>query len=209
MPVITGIRLFCLNEAADISMEMKIRKAIKEDAEVIAVCLLLAMEEIVYRFIGKRDPEEAKAFMLHFTSSEDNQYSYQCCWVVEQDDELVGAANIYDGVKLHQLREPVLAYILQHYGRRLQPEDETGPGEFYLDSLGILPIHQGKGIGAAFLRHLIDEYTVHRKESLGLLVDEDNPSAKRLYLRLGFQAAGIKSLMGKRLEHLQIQPLKE
>jgi ribosomal protein S18 acetylase RimI-like enzyme len=187
-------------------VQMNIRRATKNDAAVIATCLLLAMEEIVYTFIGKRDAQEAFLLMRHFVATDQNQYSYQYCWVAEEAEELIGAANVYDGGMLHTLRQPVLDYLLNQYGRKLQPEDETGPGEYYLDSFGVLPVHQGKGYGAALLQHLIMEYVARQGKVLGLLVEEENSSAKRLYLRLGFQPVGKKVLLGKSLEHLQIAP---
>jgi hypothetical protein len=45
-------------------------------------------------------------------------------------------------------------------------------------------------------------------QTLGLLVEEGNLNAKRLYLKLGFQSAGKKVVFGKHMEHLQIKELK-
>ncbi|HEX2536268.1 MAG TPA: GNAT family N-acetyltransferase [Chitinophagaceae bacterium] len=182
---------------------MIIRKATVHDAEPIAACLLLAMEDIVYRFIGERDPEKAKAFLLHFAEQENNQYSFRNCWVAEADGEVVAAVNIYDGAQLHALRQPVLDYLETRFARHLEPEDETGAGEIYIDSLGVRPEHQGRGRGTGLLQFLVYEYVQRQKAVLGLLVDPENPGARRLYLKLGFRPAGTKQLLGKRLEHLQ------
>lgn len=83
-------------------------------------------------------------------------------------------------------------------------EDETESGEFYIDCIGVNSDQQGKGIGSKALNFLIDEYVVKNHQTLGLLVDEDNPNAKRLYLKLGFKVVGRKSLAGKKMEHLQL-----
>ncbi|MEO9076545.1 MAG: GNAT family N-acetyltransferase, partial [Gelidibacter sp.] len=61
---------------------MIIRKASLGDSDAIATYLLLAMEAIVCEFIGQNDPKKAKAFLLHFVQKENNQYSYQNCFVV-------------------------------------------------------------------------------------------------------------------------------
>ncbi len=45
---------------------MIIRKAKIEDSVEVAKTLFLAMEDILYEFIGMRDPEEAKKFLLYF-----------------------------------------------------------------------------------------------------------------------------------------------
>ena len=184
---------------------MIIRKATPRDAKAIATHLLLAMEEIVYGFIGERNGARALAFMQHFAAQEANQYSWQNCWVAEQDGEVLAAANVYDGAKLHELRAPVLEHIRSHFHKDFQTEDETGPGEYYLDTIGVEGNHQGKGIGAKLLQFLIDEYVTRGGETLGLLVDEENPQAKRLYVKLGFKPVEKRVLFSKLMEHLQIR----
>jgi ribosomal protein S18 acetylase RimI-like enzyme len=182
-----------------------IRKAISKDAEAIATLLLLAMEDIVYGFIGEKDPKKAKAFLLHFAQQKNNQYSYQNCWVAAEEKEVVAAVNVYDGAQLSALRQPVLEHLKNQYNRHLEPEDETSSGEYYIDTFGVSPHQQGKGIGANLLQFLIDEYVNKQGQTLGLLVAEENPNAKRLYLKMGFKSAGSKVLLGKQMEHLQIK----
>jgi ribosomal protein S18 acetylase RimI-like enzyme len=184
---------------------MIIRKATPKDAAAIASHMLLAMEEIVYRFIREKDAHKAKDFLLHFAAGEANQYSYQNCWVAEVDEEVVATVNLYDGAKLAELRAPVVEYIRSRYHKEFQPEDETREGEYYIDTVGVHPHHHGKGIGSRLLQFLVDEYVKKEGCTLGLLVDEDNPKAKRLYLKLGFAPVEKKVLFGKLMEHLQIK----
>lgn len=186
---------------------MLIRKAQREDGKAIADCLFLAMEDIVYQFIGERDFEKARSFLNHFTERENNQYSYQNCWVTEIETKVVAAVNVYDGAELLKLREPVLNLFKTEFGRDLLIEEETQPGEFYIDSLGVHPDHQGKGIGSKMLNFLIDEYVMNHHQTLGLLVEEKNLKAQKLYLKLGFQPVGEKTLLGKKMKHLQIRSL--
>ncbi|WP_428229409.1 N-acetyltransferase family protein [Flavobacterium sp.] len=183
---------------------MIIRKATIDDSEFIAQLLLLAMEEIIYKFIGERDPKTAYYFLLHFVENENNQYSYQNCFVAEENNEIVGAVSVYDGGKLQELRKPIVDYVRLNFNPDFSPENETQSGEYYIDSLGINPNHQGKGIGSKMLQFLIEEYVTQNHHTLGLLVEEENPGAKKLYLKLGFQPVGTKTLVGKTLEHLQI-----
>ena len=182
-----------------------VRKATLQDAEIIATYLLLAMAEIVYKFIGEEIPEKAKEFMLHFVKKDNNQYSYQNCWVVEDNMKVVAAINLYNGALLSELREPIIEYLRSKFNKDFNPEDETQAGEYYIDSLGVHPNQQSKGIGTKLLRFIIDEYVHKHSQTLGLLVDEINPNAKRLYLKLGFKSAGRKVLFGKKMEHLQIK----
>lgn len=185
---------------------MVIRKAKQEDSKFIAPYILLAMEDIVYEFIGEKSYEKATEFLNAMVSEKGNQYSYENCWIAENEDGIAGVVNLYDGGKLHELRQPVAQYIKENFGRDLNPEDETQSGEIYIDCVGVNPNQQGKGIGSKIFEFLIDEYIVKQGKTLGLLVDNDNPKAEKLYLKLGFKTIGEKTLVGKTLKHLQYKP---
>jgi ribosomal protein S18 acetylase RimI-like enzyme len=184
---------------------MNIRRATSNDAEAMATHMLLAMEDIVYQFIGERDTTKAKEFLLHFAAREANQYSWQNCWVGEEEGAVVATVNLYDGAQLNALRQPVVEHIRSRFHNAFQPEDETGPGEYYIDTVGVDGNHRGKDIGSKLLQFLVEEYVTKRGQTLGLLVDEENPKAKRLYLKVGFAPVGKKVLFGKLMEHLQIK----
>jgi ribosomal protein S18 acetylase RimI-like enzyme len=182
-----------------------IRKARITDSKTIAACLFLAMEDILYKFIGEQNPDKAGELMLYFVEKDNNQYSYQNCWIAEDDLKVVAAANVYDGARLAELRQPVIEYVRSKHNKAFDPEDETQAGEYYIDSLGVDPYQYRKGIGTMLLKFIIDEYVNRQNKTLGLLVDEANPNAKRLYLKLGFEPVGTKILLGKKMEHLQIK----
>lgn len=184
---------------------MIIRKALPSDAECIVDFLLMATEEIIYEFIREKNHDKAKQFLLYFIKKENNQYSFQNCLVAEIDNEMVAAVALYDGARLATLRQPVTDYIRNNINKNFEPEDETAAGEFYIDSIGVRPGHRGKGIGAKLLQFLINEHVYLQRKTLGLLVDEENPAAKKLYLKLGFKSAGKMILAGKQMEHLQIK----
>lgn len=184
---------------------MVIRKAQQEESEIIASYLMLAMEDIVYNFIGEASTEKALVLLNSLTREQGNQYSYENCWLAESEEEIVGAALVYDGARLQELREPVARKVQSLFNRDFNPEDETQPGEYYIDCVAVNPRQQGKGIGSQLFRFLIEEYTERRNGILGLLVDKDNPNAKKLYLKIGFELVGEKTLTGKAMEHLQFK----
>lgn len=184
---------------------MVIRKATLEDSPLIAAYLLLAMEDIVYQFIGEEDYDKAREFLQYFIEKENTQYSYQNCFVAEEAGEVIAAVNLYSGAQLNVLREPIVRFIKMQFGNDIRLEDETQEGEYYIDTLGVNPNQQGKGVGSKILQFLIDEYVTKNKQTLGLLVDEENPSARKLYLKLGFKPIAKKLFLGKRMEHLQIK----
>jgi ribosomal protein S18 acetylase RimI-like enzyme len=142
--------------------------------------------------------------MLFFAENVNNQYSYQNCWVAEDNNRVVGAVNVYDGALLSELRQPVIDYLRNKFGKELSVEDETQAGEFYIDTIGVHPNEQGRGIGTKLLQFVVDDFVTNRGQTLGLLVDDENPDAKRLYLKMGFKSAGKRLFLGKNMEHLQI-----
>jgi ribosomal protein S18 acetylase RimI-like enzyme len=188
----------------DVDSKMIIRKATPTDADNIAPFILMAMGDIAYKLIGETDYEKAKRFLIHFIKKENNQYSWQNELVAEIDNEIVAAIVLYDGARLATLRQPVIDYIRENFNKNIEVEDETSSGEYYLDTIAVQPNLRGAGIGSELLRFLIHEYVHIQGKTLGLLVDEENPAAKKLYLKLGFKSAGKLIFAGKQMEHLQI-----
>lgn len=146
--------------------------------------------------------------MLHFALQKNNQYSFENCWVTTENNKIIAAINLYNGADLMKLRAPILAFIENQFSRIILPEDETQAGETYIDTIGVMPQFRGKGVGSRLLQFMINEYVEKRNLTLGLLVEEENTQAKKLYLKLGFKAVGKKTLMGKKMEHLQKLPMK-
>ena len=59
-------------------------------------------------------------------------------------------------------------------------------------TLGVAPAHWGRGIGTALLCALVDEAERRGCTEVLLEVREDNPRARKLYLRHGFTEIGIR-----------------
>lgn len=136
------------------------------------------MEEITYNFVDRDKVAEIKALLTELAAQPANQYSYEFTWVAEQEGVIVGSVNIYDGARLQELREPVAKLVEAAFHREFKPEDETGPGEWYLDCIGVSTTMQGKGIGSQLLDFLIDHYVKRQGLTIGLLVDKANPMLK-------------------------------
>ncbi len=182
---------------------MLIRKAKPEESDIIAQYLLLAMGDIAYKFIGENSKEKAANWLSGLISKTGNQYSFENCFVADEEGEIVAVALVYDGGNLQKLRKPVAQSLKLMFGRSFDLEDETEPGEFYIDCVAVNPARQGEGIGSKMFQFLIDEYVYKQGKTLGLLVDKQNPGAKKLYLKLGFQFIKDKMFAGKQMEHLQ------
>lgn len=181
---------------------MIIRQAEPKDAKFVAEFILLAMDELAFKFSNSKDKDFTLSLFENFVSQKNNQYSYENTLVAEENDEIIGAILAYDGAKLEELRNPFIEYIKINCRFEGNPEDETEAGEVYLDTLAVSPKHQGKKIGQKLIEALLEKSLERGFPRVGLLVDPDNPPAKRLYERIGFKVAGTKPLLGGIYEHL-------
>jgi ribosomal protein S18 acetylase RimI-like enzyme len=132
-----------------------------------------------------------------------NQYSHNNILVWDEAGEVSGMIMAYDGAQLNELRKPFLQYTTTQLGFTGQPEDETQPGEYYIDCLAVDPNHQGKGIAKKLLSALFERAAQLNHQTVGLLVSKGNDKAKKLYIDLGFEVKGDKALLGGVHEHLQ------
>ncbi len=116
---------------------------------------------------------------------------------------VAGAIVGYDGARLSELREGTFAVLRECTGRVPVVADETEVGEYYLDSVGVLPEFRGCGVGQALVAAFCDRAFAEGHERVGLIVDCENPNAERLYTSLGFARVGRKRFLGHDMWHLQ------
>lgn len=185
---------------------MIIRPAKKGDYSQVAPLIVQAMEDLACTFVNSKNVENAYPLFEHFFQLPENQYSYQHTLVFEADGVIAGSLITYDGCMLPLYRAPFLEYIKKNYGvHDLVIENETMPGELYIDTLSVSPKFQGQGIGKRLLRAAENLAREEGLMKIGLLVDYNNPNAKRLYLALGYKSVGRKQLGDGIYEHLQLQ----
>ncbi|MFA7615164.1 MAG: GNAT family N-acetyltransferase [Moheibacter sp.] len=181
---------------------MKIRKAKPEDSSRIASLTVQAMEDMAFQFVGRNDLNEALELFKWIVAQKSNQYSFENCLVAIESNEITGSITAYDGSKLNHLRKPFLDHIREKYNYTKTPEDETEAGELYIDTVSVSADHQRKGIGRKLIEAIIEKAKAEGYEKVGLLVDVENPSANKLYQKIGFCHNGFKNLMGGKYEHL-------
>ena len=178
-----------------------IRPAKPEDAQVVAPLMILALGHIAGIFAHSENYYDAIPFVGKFFSDENNQYSYANTLVYENEDGVVGAVTGYDGKLLHQLRQPILDE-LHKTDPDFYPNDETEAGEYYLDCVNVDTRQQGKGIGKKLIAAFCEYAYKLGFNRVGLIVDMENPSARKLYESLGFRQAGVRDFMGHQYFHM-------
>ncbi len=179
-----------------------IRQAKPADEAAVVPILFQAMYEVACKLAGTSDDGVLGPLFGHFFRTPGNQYSYENTLVYEDAKGIGGIIVGYDGARLSVLRAPVFARIEAQLGHRYQPGDETGPGEFYLDSIAVAPASQGKGIGRQLIYAAEDRARAEGHARTGLLVSDENPDARRLYERLGYVAEAVLPFSGGRYLHL-------
>jgi len=179
-----------------------IRKAVHTDSQAIANLMMQAMAEVVSKLTGSADPYSELAFLEHFIRLPDNQYSYQNTLVFEDNYRICGSLTAYDGASLHTLRQPILDYLNLRGIAAENIEGETAGGEFYIDTIGVSPDKQGHGIGTQLLEAGIQTGIALGHRHIGLLVNPDNPKAKKFYERMGFKEKGVRPFLNIAYIHM-------
>lgn len=189
---------------------MNIIPASAEQAESIASLIMMAMNhECCQNFAGPHHTlADFHRMMTTLVRREDSQYSYRNAMVALDDTTsdnkpvVAGVIVGYDGADLHRLREAFLQAAKEFLDQDFRGmDDETQAGEYYIDSLAVDTRYRHQGLATLLLRKLIDQKG--RKQPVGLLVDKGNPSAERLYRRLGFEYVNDTTWGGHEMRHLQ------
>ncbi len=168
-------------------MNIEIRQATQADASFVARGVVMALH---------LDPEkEDIAHITYICAREDVLYSWRHTLIAFDGEQPVGLCLCYDGRDYHDTRIRTFQLFseipddedkddknldLEHM------EDETGPGEFYVDSLAVLPEYRRQGIARKLLLSQLERGRELGLPKATLLVDPDNPNAQALYRQCGF-----------------------
>ncbi|MDE7426790.1 MAG: GNAT family N-acetyltransferase [Muribaculaceae bacterium] len=190
-------------------MEIQVLPATPEDAPFIAGTILTAIghEHVLHMAQTEERIPLIEELFTRLAAMENSQYSYHNARIAfSADGERLGAVLCYDGALLHQLRPAFVNAANSLLGWNLSSDDiadETSSDEVYLDSLMVLPEYRGKGVGTRLIAEA-GKLAKDLGKPLGLLVDYENPVARKLYNGLGFKSIGPRPFAGKDMEHMQM-----
>ncbi len=187
-------------------MNVRIIPAKAEHAPMIGRVVTMAIgHELAEQLAGpEHTVDDVVVLFSSLAARTDSQYSYLNSLVaVDDEGNVAGVVVSYDGAELHRLRMAFMEEAGEAIGLVFdgEPEDETGPEEFYLDSLGVFPEYRGHGI-ASRLIEAAGCRAAKAGKPLGLLVSKHNPNARRLYDSLGFMPDGERPFAGEMMTHL-------
>ena len=198
-------------------MNVTIRQARKEEASQIAELFMLAwpVDEILDSIGSNWNPMEIERnpmksnpvtydWLLEsitlIASNEETIYSYENTLVAEVDGKVVGAMCAYDGADYQKLKQPIIDALGSDCGFAKMKETEAG--EFYLDSVGVLPEYRGRGIASRIIEAQCERAASLGHKVAGLIVDVDKPQVEALYSRLGFTYLDDKDFFGHAMRHM-------
>ena len=181
-------------------MNVIIRQARKEEASQIAELFMMAwpVDEILVSN-GLTCEQLHKSITL-IAASEETIYSYKNTFIAEIGGKVVGAMCAYDGADYQRLKQPIIDALGPDCGFAKMKETEAG--EFYLDSVGVLPEYRGRGIASRIIEAQCERAASLGQKVAGLIVDIDKPQVEALYSRLGFTYLDDKDFFGHTMKHM-------
>lgn len=166
---------------------VQLRDATLEDAPFISRVVLAGIEMLDIDAPLPDSQRDLYEHLVEICRMDDTLYSYRNTRIAEIEGCVVGALVAYDGARYAKMREKTFGLVKQTSGMDLNHNAmETGPGEFYLDSMAILSDYRGVGIGKMLMRDRVDFSLSNGFQKVTLLVDKDKPRLQRYYECEGF-----------------------
>lgn len=161
-----------------------LRRATADDARFIAENVLRALH------IEETDERHIRV-MADISHREDTLYSWRNATIALYEGVPAGLMVAYDGARYRRMRDVTFPLIRMYVGDDYnQMDDEACAGEYYLDSLAVLPEFRRRGIASALLQQMFRQRDEAGIPLATIAVDPDNDTAYRLYLRSGFRRDG-------------------
>ena len=141
--------------------------------------------------------EEHIEHLARICRREDMLYSWRNATIALYDGVPAGLMVAYDGARYRQMRDVTFPLIRMYVGDDYnQMDDEACAGEFYLDSLAVLPEYRHKGLASALIQEMFRLRNQAGIPLATIAVDPENDTAYRLYTRNGFRREGQVTVFG-------------
>ena len=174
-----------------------LRKATQADARFIAENVLRALH------IEETDDSHIE-HLAGISRRDDTLYSWRNATIALYDGVPAGLMVAYDGARYRSMRDITFPMIRIYVGDDYNSmDDETCAGEFYLDSLSVLPEFQRRGIASALMQEMLRLRDEAGIPLATILVDPENDTAYRLYTKNGFRRNGQRTVFNTTYDRLE------
>lgn len=180
--------------------KITIRNANKADAEFIARGFLTAM------WISGEEMEKLLPSCKSLAEMDDTLYSWRNASIAQYEGVDAAVLISYDGASYADASAKTFAYIRDHGGEDFtQMTHEAEAGEWYVDTLAVMPEFRRKGIALRLLHHAIELGRQNPNvQKTTLYVDPDHPWVVDLYASVGFRDEGEAFIFGQTFEKMAI-----
>lgn len=163
---------------------IKLRRATQADARFIAENVLRALH------IDENDDSHIN-HLADISRREDTLYSWRNATIALYEGVPAGLMVAYDGARYRQMRDITFPMIRMYVGDNYHSmDDEASPGEYYLDSLAVLPEFRRNGIASALIQEMFRQRDEAGIPLATIAVDPENDTAYGLYKKNGFRHDG-------------------
>lgn len=183
-----------------------IRKARPSDNKQIAELCYIIWQDMELDLVKEFTKERVIQALEESIVNIDYRTNYNNIWVYEQDNQVAGCIIAYDGAKEMALEETWKELPLEEDMKLFDtplPLKEAKDDEWYIETVATFSKYRGQGIATQLFEYLIKHYP-DKKWSLSC--DYDNPKARKLYERLGFEWVEDINLYGHNYLHMVYQP---
>lgn len=183
-----------------------IRNATQADCPALYDLLWVIFQDMELDVLNKVPADELKQLIVSAMQEEPYRYSYRNGLVFEEDGEIIGCLFGYPGSLEQTLDQPVDRKLTAYNNNQplsFYQEAETGPGEWYLDSIVTKHGHRGKGVARQLLEQTPRLARLQGETQIGLNCEQENAIAKRFYQSAGFHTTSERWLSGHPYEHMQ------
>ncbi len=173
-------------------MSISLRKATQDDAPFLAMCLMEAMGGNIFNNVMNhslsKEMEKRLALLTEVCRREDTLYTWLSGTIAQNEEgTLLGASIAYDGKEYHSRRMKSFSMSAKIISFDIEKmEDEACEGEFYLDTLAVVPSFRGQGIG-----HLLLDDWLKKADTLRLrptiIYHPRNTRARQVYESIGMR----------------------
>ena len=183
-----------------------IRKAKKEDAKQMAPLIMMIWRDMGLEILKKYPYDLLEKILVEAIQTEGYRFSYKHTIIYEIDGKIAGLLCGYAG-ELEPMIDKPWTIIGKKYGLMAQDkvfvDEETFPGEWYIDSLVVHPDFRNRQLGTKLLEKAPQMAQEVRETVIGLNCDEGNLKARKLYERAGFSPVKKMVLSGHTYDHMQ------
>ncbi len=177
------------------------RQAVIDDSEFIARGFLTAM------WIPEEEQSKILTVCREIARMDDSLYSWRNAVIAQCNGQDAAVLISYDGAIYAEAGKKTFEFIRDNGGddfTRMTHEAETG--EWYLDTLAVLPEFRRKGIATALLEHGIEQgMSKPGINAVTLYVDPNHPWVVELYSSIGFVHAGEAIIFGGLYKKMEVR----